>query len=99
MHIFESITMNKSEGCSKGKESIYCISTTRINSIIIRFNHVPEIQMSIRHAMSAVSERLTRFITNISYRLNMHEEFFCFECGMNYSEGEMRHTIGGWFGV
>ena len=92
-------SMIKHKGHAKIKESIYSVSITRINSFIIKFNHVPEIQLSVRNATSLVSKRLTRFAAIIFSQLNMQEEFFCFECGMNFSEVEMRNTIGDWFGV
>jgi hypothetical protein len=91
--------MIKHKGHAKIKESIYFISITRIKSFILKFNIVPEIRLSVRNDTSLVSKRLTRFVATMFSQLNMHEEFFCFECGMNFSEVEMRNTIGDWFGV
>jgi hypothetical protein len=80
-------------------ESIQYTSIRKVNSSFLRFILLPEIQLSVRYSITWVSKRLTRVIANNSYRLGMHEKFFCFECGMNFTKGEMRQTIGDWFGV
>jgi hypothetical protein len=80
-------------------ESMHYPSIRRVNTFFRRFILLTETKLSMRNAVSRVSKRLTIFGANSSYRLGMQDKFFCFECGMNFTKGEMRQTIGDWFGV
>lgn len=87
-----------SEGNIKVKESFCLISTTKIRSLFLRLN-LRETQLYVLYAYQAASKWFSRYCANLLRRLKVQAKFFCFECGMNFSEIEMRHTIGDWFGV
>jgi hypothetical protein len=79
--------------------SMHYPSIRRVNTFFRRFILLTEIKLSMQNTVSRVSKRLTMFGVNSLYRLGMQNKFFCFECGMNFTKGEMRQTIGDWFGV
>lgn len=87
------------DGHIKVKESVCLISTTKIRSRLLQLKFLPEIQLSVCYASQAVSKWLSRYWSNLLRRLKVQAKFFCFECGMNFSEIEMSRTIGDWFGV
>lgn len=81
------------------REFTHCHSIRKLNTFFRRFILLPVLKLSLRNNASPVSKRLTMLRVNRSYRLEMQEKFFCFECGMDFTKGEMMQTIADWFGV
>jgi hypothetical protein len=80
-------------------ESTDCPSIRKLNTFFRRFILLPVLKLSLWNNISRVSKRLTMFFVNKLCRMEVQENFFCFECGMDFAKGEMKQTIADWFGI